>query len=119
MDKREYHKKWREENKEHCLEYSRKYREKNKDKINTYLKKYRSENETYKLKHRKDAKRHRIKYPEEIKARNLANRKLKENKMCELCNNVLAREKHHQDYSKPLKVKWLCIACHKKIHKGD
>lgn len=35
---------------------------------------------------------------------------------CALCgteNNVHA---HHQDYSKPLDVKWLCAKCHHRIH---
>ena len=44
MDKSEYSKKYREENKDKQKEQEREYREENKDKIRKYLKKYREEN---------------------------------------------------------------------------
>lgn len=39
--------------------------------------------------------------------------KLKRPARCEGCNKKAKRlEKHHEDYSKPLAVKWLCPPCH-------
>jgi hypothetical protein len=35
---------------------------------------------------------------------------------CERCDKKCNPHGHHADYSKPLKVIWLCLACHKKEH---
>ena len=65
-------------------------------------------------------------YPERIKARAIfaAARKRGEivkPKRCERCGKPERRgvrylEGHHEDYSKPLEVVWLCGTCHKKRH---
>jgi hypothetical protein len=36
-------------------------------------------------------------------------------KPCENCGSVDS-QKHHEDYRKPLVVKWLCRACHLALH---
>ena len=35
---------------------------------------------------------------------------------CEACGAILS-EGHHPDYSKPLEVVWLCLACHRAEHR--
>jgi hypothetical protein len=37
-------------------------------------------------------------------------------KECSRCGSLLKLQAHHEDYSKPLEVEWLCISCHKKEH---
>ena len=34
---------------------------------------------------------------------------------CEVCNNLKTLA-HHDDYSKPLEVRWFCASCHTKYH---
>ena len=35
---------------------------------------------------------------------------------CESCNEVADVHGHHEDYLLPLKVDWLCVSCHNKLH---
>ena len=66
-------------------------------------------------------KRQALKHPEKINARALVNRALKKRilnkKPCEKCG-VLKVEGHHPDYSKPLRVIWLCRKHHIELHKA-
>jgi hypothetical protein len=36
--------------------------------------------------------------------------------VCEICNQLRPLHAHHDDYSKPLSVRWLCAGCHRKHH---
>ena len=35
---------------------------------------------------------------------------------CKKCKKRLARERHHEDYSKPYEIKFVCIPCHRKLN---
>ena len=59
--------------------------------------------------------------PEKVKAHILLNKAIKEGTIikpthCQQCNQERKLSAHHTDYSKPLKVLWLCYSCHKTKH---
>lgn len=105
-----------------CKECTRKYKRiwriKNREKCRIYGVK------SYYL-HRRKRIKAVVKYNIENKLKYNARRKLEyavrcgvlsRPKICPKClthNNV---EAHHEDYSKPLEVKWLCRICHTKLH---
>lgn len=35
---------------------------------------------------------------------------------CETCGAEVRLDAHHDDYSRPLDVRWLCPGCHKRHH---
>jgi hypothetical protein len=37
---------------------------------------------------------------------------------CQHCNQECKPQAHHEDYSKPLDVVWLCVSCHTQIHRA-
>ena len=42
--------------------------------------------------------------------------RLKRPDFCEKCGIACKPSGHHDDYSKPLNVRWLCLDCHKEFH---
>ncbi len=60
-------------------------------------------------------------HPEKRAAQNAANNAVRdgllERQPCEVCGSTKGVEKHHEDYSKPLEVRWLCVAHHKSAHR--
>ena len=57
--------------------------------------------------------------PEKTKAHHILNNAIRAGKitrpfLCEMCFEKCKPEGHHEDYSKPLEVDWLCIKCHRK-----
>ena len=65
-------------------------------------------------------KRWRERNPEKVQAWQEARNAMRRGELkqlpCELCGNE-ATDKHHDDYSKPLEVRWLCESCHGKEHR--
>ena len=61
--------------------------------------------------------------PEVLKAKDAANNAIRSGRLirkynCEICGEGGLIHKHHEDYSKPLEVCWLCPKCHKGVHKN-
>jgi len=90
---------------ESVREYDRRrYREdpNRRAKSQEYVKKWRREN------------------PERYKAHLAVNNAIRDGRLrplpCEVCFNTHDLHAHHEDYSKPLDVKWLCAKCHHRHH---
>lgn len=103
---REYY----EKNKEHILAKRKEYHENNREKENKACREY----------HRGNAQLWARKTAQTGQANSLVNRAVSrgdiKRKPCEVCGEQKA-EAHHDDYNKPLEVRWLCRECHGKWHR--
>ncbi len=61
---------------------------------------------------------HRRKHKARVRARKALLRGEIHREPCRMCGEAQA-EMHHEDYSKPLEVTWLCKSCHENHHVGD
>ena len=68
-------------------------------------------------------KEYRNKYPNKGKAKNMVNNAIRDGKLfkepCEVCGTTEKIHAHHEDYAKPLNVRWLCSAHHKQWHRDN
>lgn len=60
-------------------------------------------------------------YPEKVEARKIVQKAIKCGKLirqpCEICSTIERVEAHHDDYTKPLKVRWMCKKHHLEYHR--
>ena len=63
--------------------------------------------------------RYSAKFPEKRKAHHAVSNAVRDKRItkmpCEVCGNLVV-EAHHDDYSKPLDVRWLCKKHHMELH---
>lgn len=67
-------------------------------------------------------RRMRNKFPHIYKAHTALNNAVRDGKIikpdrCSNCNEEGKLHAHHNDYSRPLEVEWLCVVCHRQFHK--
>jgi NMD protein affecting ribosome stability and mRNA decay len=68
-------------------------------------------------------RRYRKRFPAKHKATSMVNNAIRDGKMrlmpCEVCGSDDRPHAHHDDYSAPLNVRWLCPAHHKEWHQHN
>ena len=72
--------------------------------------------------HTQNNKKWRDNNPQKVKAHSIVNEAVRTGKLlkpskCSCCNLEKKVQAHHEDYTKPLEIIWLCSACHSKLHK--
>ena len=107
-----------------AIECQRKYYSANKDRVceasRASSKKYR---DTHRVEISERRKVHSLKLdPLKLRARELLSYAVRSGKLvrpkkCQKCLKKHYVQAHHEDYSKPLDVIWLCISCHGKVHR--
>jgi len=95
----------------------KKHRDENIDRIKEYAK-----TEAGKLAHKKAAQNYHERYPLKKAAHYMLGNavrdgKIKRQEFCSECGSTKKVEAHHDDYSKPFDVRWLCEVCHKEWHR--
>lgn len=111
--------KYRSKNIEYCRKKVKEWAIKNRERIN-YKQRLRRSTSTGLALFKKARKRYTDKYPEKIKAGNTLRYhvyygNIIKPKICSVCFNKGRIEAHHEDYSKPLDVIWVCKPCHNNI----
>ena len=139
-EKKEYMKKWREENADSVREYRRNHREQRLE----YNRKWRKAHPNYdrqwcenhwEQRQKSLCKYHKTHIEQEAnRTRNWRNKNpnaalahdrvyrainkglLNKPELCSQCNRRTFIHAHHFDYTKPLEVIWLCVSCHQLLH---
>lgn len=105
---------WRDNNRDKISEYQKKYHNSGKGQL-----KYREYYEQHKLEFYERNKKSVAKYPDERRVHSIVSKHLYlgkiEAKPCEICGNPKV-DAHHDDYNKPLDIRWLCRKCHADWH---
>jgi len=98
------------------VSYYRGYRKANRAKVRANVYNYRRKNPSVML---EAVACYRSKNQEKIRAQNAINCQIRSGKVkrlpCEKCGNPRSHA-HHDDYNKPLEVRWLCAIHHKEQH---
>ncbi len=95
-----------------------KYNIKNKKKQKAYRQDYNKKN---KKRHAESQNKYRQHNKDKVACRIICTKAVKSGRLhrqpCEICGTVKNINSHHNDYSKPLEVRWLCRKHHMELHR--
>lgn len=124
----------------HCITCVKAYEKERRSKVADHLKAY--EEKRKNLPHRVKARReyqkteqgkaahkraldnYKKKFPLKYAAHIVTGNAIRDGKLikadsCSVCGSKEKIEGHHDDYTKPLEVRWLCESCHKEWHRNN
>lgn len=127
--RRKYYREWRKKNRMRVNESAKRWRDDHREILRKRSKEYhasergRQRYREYYESHREDffarAKKSRKNHKDELRANSIVNHNIERGKLkrqpCEVCGAEKA-DAHHDDYNKPLDVRWLCRRCHADWH---
>ena len=103
----------------HCKAYNKVYRERFRDRCNAERKAWREENREHIAAYMREYRRKPNDRPKQ-RARLEVAKAVRMGKLtrrpCEICGTMNELHAHHDDYSQPLEVRWLCEPHHKALH---
>lgn len=101
-----------------CKNCSKKDTKKNRSKNIEHYREY--DRKRGNRQHKDYCRQYRAKYPNKYKAHTVTGNAIRSGNLfpmkCEVCSTDKDIHGHHDDYSKPLNVRWLCAAHHKQWH---
>lgn len=101
-----------------CKECNRAYVSENRQKNIEYYREY--DRERGARQPPEYEREYRRKYPRKYKAHYLVSNAIRDKKLfrepCSECGSEIRIHAHHDDYARPLNVRWLCAAHHKQWH---
>lgn len=108
--KRQYDRERRKKKRQQINDASRRWREKHPEKRRQSLKRYYESIKT--------TRNHKIKTnAREAVIQAVTTGKIMKPNACSQCYTITDVEAHHDNYDKPLDIKWLCKTCHSKLHR--
>lgn len=112
---------WAKQNRERINTVTRKRRQTLEAKL---ARKYEHKSEQAIIARREAVQRYRLKQPYVSAAHRFVRLAIEKGLMtrpqnCSVCNTYGLIEAHHDDYSKPEVVRWLCKACHEEWHRKN
>jgi hypothetical protein len=111
----EYQRRWREKNRAKTSEYSYHWRLKNPDKVLAMRRRYYLNNQD---RIRESARKQREKTPDKHTTRKLVHNAVRRGELKrQKCWCGAEGQAHHEDYTKPYQIMWLCRKHHAELHR--